>query len=136
MDDFEKIGILHEALGLLHITDDPIHQYYKIGDVLGSGKYGLVRKGISLRNSELIVAIKTINLKSVSSRYHILAQEILTMKRIDHPNIVKVLEIYKDTHKLHIVMEYVEGTELFDFIFKRNKLKESEASSIVKQIVQ
>jgi serine/threonine protein kinase len=58
------------------------------------------------------------------------------MKRVDHHSIVKVFEIYRDQEKIHIVMELLEGKELFDFIFQRERLKESEAATIIKQLVQ
>ena len=134
-EDEEKIlTILHEALEILNITDEPIDKYYDMGDVIGSGKYGLVRIAYSKLN--LKVAIKTIKLAGVTTKYHIIAQEILTLKRVDHPNIVKMHEIYRDKDKLYLVFEYVEGKELFDFIFDRNRLKESEAASIIKQLLQ
>jgi serine/threonine protein kinase len=135
MDEYEQLKILQDALKVLNITEEPIDKYYYIGDVIGSGKYGLVRQGVSTRNPDHFVAIKTINLTKLTTKYHILAQEILTLKRVNHPNIVKMYEFYRDLDKLHLVMEYVEGKELFDFIFQRNKLKESEASNIIKQLL-
>lgn len=135
-DDSEKLRILQEALKELNIIDEPVTNHYEIGDAIGSGKYGLVKEAVAIRNPDLKVAIKTINLGNISSKYHIIAQEILTMKRIDHPNIVKMYEIYREFDKLHLVMEYIEGKELFDFIFERNRLNESEAAYIVKQLLQ
>lgn len=135
MDEYEQLKILHDALKVLHITNEPIESYYDTGEVIGSGKYGLVKVAFSKRKPDLKVAIKTIKLSGVTTKYHIIAQEILTLKRVDHPNIVKLYEIYKDVDKLYLVMEYIEGKELFDFIFERNRLKESEAASIIKQLL-
>jgi len=136
IDDIHRKKVLHKALDVLNITKEPIDKHYIIGDVLGSGKYGLVKEGVSKRNTELHVAIKTINLSSVKDKFHIIAQEILIMKRVDHHSIVKVFEIYRDQEKIHIVMELLEGKELFDFLFQRDRLKESEAATIIKQLVQ
>jgi calcium-dependent protein kinase len=135
MDEYEQLQILHDALKVLHITNEPIDNYYDTGEVIGSGKYGLVRVAYSKRKADYKVAIKTIKLSGVTTKYHIIAQEILTLKRADHPNIVKLFEIYKDMDKLYLVMEYIEGKELFDFIFERNRLKESEAANIIKQLL-
>lgn len=90
---------------------------------------------MAIKTTNHQVAIKTINLNKIGNRYYIIAQEIMTMKRIDHPNIVKLYEIYRDDNKLYLVMEYVHGMELFDYIFE-NRMKESEAAEIIKQLVQ
>lgn len=63
-------------------------------------------------------------------------QEILSLKNWDHPNIVKIYEIFKDSKNLYIVMEFVEGKELFDYVVERHKLKESDAWNIVKQLLK
>lgn len=44
--------------------------------------------------------------------------------------------MYKDDEKLYLVMEYVEGMELFDFVTERFKLMESEACEIIEQLVK
>jgi calcium-dependent protein kinase len=35
---------------------------------------------------------------------------------MDHPNIIKLFEVYEDQKYLHIVMELCEGPALFDSI--------------------
>lgn len=44
------------------------------------------------------------------------------IKQADHPNLVKLFEIYEEEHYIHFVTEYIEGGELFDFLKERNKL--------------
>ena len=63
-------------------------------------------------------------------------QEILTLQRVDHPNIVKIYEIFKDEKYLYIVMEFVEGQELFDYIIEHFTVPEMEAASIINQILK
>jgi len=94
LDDSEAVKILRDALSVLNITEEPIEKFFKMGKVIGSGKFGLVREAYSRRKEDFKVAIKTINLQGVNSKYHIIWQEILTLKRVDHPNIVKLHEIY------------------------------------------
>lgn len=67
---------------------------------------------------------------------YIIAQEILTLKRVDHPSIVKLLEIYKDENRLYLVLEYIPGKELFDYIVDKSSLRESEASFIIQQLIK
>jgi calcium-dependent protein kinase len=80
--------------------------------------------------------VKTIKLDKMTTLFHSIVQEIVALKKCDHPSIVKIHEIYKDKKKLHIVLDFVEGQELLDYIIKHNKLKESEASMILKQLLK
>lgn len=130
------MDILRDAIGELGLTEEPITNYYTLDNIMGSGKYGVVRKGTSLKNPDFHVAIKVIDMAKLSSQFHSLIQEILTLKKIDHPNIVSIYEMFKDNDKLYLVLEYVEGQELFDFVTERFKLMESEACEIIGQLVK
>lgn len=63
-------------------------------------------------------------------------QEILTLKKCDHPNIVKIHDIFRDNKKLYIVMDFVEGKELLNYIIEQCKLKEAGACSVIKQLLK
>ena len=80
------------------------------------------------------ISCKIIQLEKIKSQFHSILQEILALKKIDHPNVVKLFEIYKDESKLYIVLECVEGQDLYEFVVIKRKLKESEASRIIKQL--
>ena len=136
IENAEKLNIIHTALEELDLTNEPVSKHYEFGNVLGAGKYGVVKESKSLKDEKYKVAIKIIKLHKLSSQYHSVIQEILALKKIDHPNVVNVLEIFKDESKLYIVMEYVEGQELFDFVVRKKKLLESEAAIIVQQLLK
>ena len=72
--------ILREAIGELDITEEPISKYYHMDKIIGSGKYGVVKRGVSIVNPEFKVAIKIIDMRKLSSQFHSLIQEILTLK--------------------------------------------------------
>ena len=52
----------------------------------------------------------------------------------DHPNIMKVFELYEDEHRFYIVTEYLEGGELFDHLIEHKCFDEKTACNIMKQI--
>ncbi len=54
-------------------------------------------------------------------------REIDILKLIRHPNIIQLFEIIETPKQLFLIMEFVSGGELFDYIVKKQKLKESEA---------
>lgn len=55
-----------------------------------------------------------------------IANEIEIIKKLDHPNIVKIFEEYEDSKYLYIVTELIKGGELFDELIERKKFSESD----------
>ena len=43
-------------------------------------------------------------------------EEVAILHSLDHPNIVKYYETYNDQKYIYLVMEYVNGTQLFEKI--------------------
>ena len=91
-----------------------INNFYTFEETLGEGSFGKVRRS-SKRETGEVVAIKTINKSMLDSDEIVnLELEIEILTQIDHPNIVKNWEIFDEPSKLHVVMELMEGGELFD----------------------
>lgn len=57
------------------------------------------------------------------------------MKLMNHPNIMHIYDVYEGEKELYLILEYVEGGELFDFLVNRGKLAPLEALAYFKQIV-
>ena len=55
---------------------------------------------------------------------------------LDHPNIVRLYEVFHDDRRYYLVTELCTGGELFDEITKRNSFSESDAANIIKQLLQ
>ena len=62
------------------------------------------------------VAIKVLDKHLLGEHIVQIVKEVEIMNRMDHPNIVKYFETYDDNKYLYLVMEYIEGEELFDKI--------------------
>jgi CRP-like cAMP-binding protein/serine/threonine protein phosphatase PrpC len=69
-----------------------------------------------------------------SKMKQLLQNEINVLKRLEHPNIVQLFHIEQTANLLYIVMEYMPGGELFDYIINRGVLTESEAARIALQV--
>jgi serine/threonine protein kinase len=66
-----------------------------------------------------------------------LVREINLMELLEHPNIVRLIETYETTDTLYLVMEYVEGLNLDEYLQKnKGKLTEGNARDIFRQIVK
>ena len=48
------------------------------------------------------------------------------MKQLDHPNITKILELFETEDYIFIILEYINGGNLFSFVKKRRKLSEKQ----------
>ena len=69
--------------------------------------------------------------KKVPRRF---AEELAILQSLDHPNIVRVLEVLGADDCFYVVMEHCEGGELFSIILQEGGLAESDCRNIVRQI--
>ena len=58
-------------------------------------------------------------------------QEMSVLRKLDHPNILKLYEVFEDSKKYYLVTEYCMGGELFEEIMKKVRFSEYEAADIV-----
>ena len=54
---------------------------------------------------------------------------------MDHPNVVKLIDVFEDERHWCLVMELMEGGELFDQILEKEVFSEAEARDATKAIV-
>lgn len=57
------------------------------------------------------------------------------MKLIEHPNIMRLYDVWENKGELYLVLEYIEGGELFDYLVSRRSLPEHEAVDYIQQIL-
>lgn len=62
--------------------------------------------------------------------------EVEILKSIDHPHVVKVFEFFEDEQRIYIVMEFLDGGELFDKIQENDYFTESNAKQIMKDLLE
>jgi len=64
----------------------------------------------------LQVAIKVLNKNKLKDHLEAIKEEVSILTKLDHPNIVKYYETYIDEKYIYLVMEYINGGELFEKI--------------------
>ena len=107
-----------------------------IKEKLGEGAFGSVRLGINKQTGEK-VAIKIYE-KSKLNRYQDkkrLEREIEILKKLKHPNIVQLYSVIETERQILLIMEYIKGQELFQYILIKKKLSEDEACFYFQQII-
>ncbi|NXV71880.1 NUAK2 kinase, partial [Atlantisia rogersi] len=83
------------------------------------------------------VAIKSIRkdkIKDEQDLVHI-RREIEIMSSLNHPHIIAVHEVFENSSKIVIVMEYASKGDLYDYISERQRLTEQEARHFFRQVV-
>ena len=88
---------------------------------LGKGKFGTVSL---VHNKKNFYAIKAISRKSVD-REKVLAKYFVNERKImlslDHPFIIKMVKSMKNEHFCFLLIEFINGTNLDQYLAKRNK---------------
>ena len=64
-----------------------------------------------------------------------LQNEIDILTHVDHPNIVRLFEVYEDLNSYSLVMDLMTGGELFDTILEKEVFTEKEAADTVRPII-
>jgi calcium-dependent protein kinase len=62
------------------------------------------------------------------------ASEVQILKKLDHPNIIKLYEVYETEKTIYLVTEVCDGGELFYLIVEKKFLSEAQAANIMRQI--
>ena len=126
--------ILSEDLDKTKFPLRIIEPYYKNIEKVGKGAFGIVYKAFEL-NSGRNVAIKQISINKNKDRNE-LFKEIDLLKNIHHTNIVEYYNYYKDEDNIYIVMEYLNGGTLKNYINEnKENITENDARIIIKQLL-
>lgn len=119
-------------------TPQPIVKigHYILGQTLGVGTFGKVKIG-EHQLTKHKVAVKILNRQKIKSLDVVgkIRREIQNLKLFRHPHIIKLYQVISTPTDIFMIMEYVSGGELFDYIVKNGKLKEHEARRFFQQII-
>ncbi|BHF72753.1 Calcium-activated potassium channel subunit alpha-1 [Sparganum proliferum] len=106
---------------------------YKLVRTIGKGNFAKVKLAIHMATG---VAIKIINKKGLDWAAHErLKREVQILQMLDHPNIVRLLEIIENDEVICLVQEYANGGEIFDYLVAHGKMREREARAKFRQLV-
>jgi len=114
----------------------PIEEDYDLGSEIGKGRFSHVLNCVNKHTGEQF-AVKVIakDVMELDER-ELLRTEIAIMKLVNHPHIIRMEAVYEDKEKIYIVMEKLEGGELFSRIVGRPTFSEPEAFKVIKPLVE
>ncbi|XP_026229459.1 PAS domain-containing serine/threonine-protein kinase isoform X2 [Anabas testudineus] len=146
----ERIGeachgeALRSTMDLEHsrACDGQFEEEYQPIKAVGKGAFGFVWKAVRRSDGQEVI-VKFINKARVVSDCWVddpmlgrVSQEISILTRVQHHNIVKVLEVFENGSYFQMVMEkHGECLDLFEFIDMQPRLDEPLASYIFRQLV-
>jgi serine/threonine protein kinase len=119
-------------------AEEELHRMYEILEVVGVGSTSSCHRCI-VRETGEARACKLIDKYTLEERFQgmldQLTVEIDALRQLrGHPNIIKLYDVFFAPNQIVIVMEYMQGGELFDYVVQKGTLTEEEASNIVRQV--
>ncbi|XP_066848641.1 myosin light chain kinase family member 4 isoform X4 [Anser cygnoides] len=114
-----------------------ISSYYNVNknEILGGGRFGQVHK-CEEKATGLKLAAKIIKARGAKEKDEV-KNEISVMNQLNHVNLIQLYDAFESKNDIVLVMEYVEGGELFDRIIDENcNLTEMDTISFIKQICE
>jgi len=112
-------------------------EIYEVGSQLGKGAFGEVFKvwPKGTNGEQEVFALKVLNKKKLLTddlANTLLRNEFHILMDAEHPNIVRMFDIFQDESSFYVVQELMSGGDLYQSITSGREFKESDVSSIIK----
>jgi len=133
---FDRGSVLGREFFLTKGKQD-VWEVFRREKQLGTGSFGTAYKAKHIKTGEERV-IKAVKKSRTALPLDEIEQEILIMRQIDHPNIVRLFEWYEDGNRIYLVLDYLKGGSLKDVVLQLNKkdergLKEAWIREVIQQ---
>lgn len=110
-----------------------IDQDYMLHAEIGAGHFGRVYE-CSLRVNGMFYACKQLDKKQIRDQQSV-CREVSIMRRLEHPNILRIIDVYETQNDAWIVTELCTGGDLLHHLMRRGgALSETAARVIMKQL--
>jgi serine/threonine protein kinase len=123
---------LKKAMGYANVFD-----FYECGQTLGKGQFGLVRLATHKRTKAQVAikVVKKANMKNIE--VYQMRREIEVLKMCQHKSIIKLVDVFENSDYYYVVLEYLAGKDMFEYIQKRNfSLPEERVKQLMFQLMQ
>jgi len=111
---------------------------YNLGELLGKGTFAKVYLATKIKNKTQF-AVKSIKKKllfKTANNMDCLIKGIRVLRYLNHPNIIKLYEIYESANHVHLVMEYIKGEDLFSHLKLKGVYSEKDSSLLIMQVLE
>lgn len=120
------------------LSTEKFSDKYKLSTkVLGEGAYGKVMLGETVHGQEKVAVKLMDKMQMKQSDAGKMHKEVNILKALNHPNVVRVFDFYDDDDYFKIVMEYVDGGELFEKLVKDDdQYTEKESRDVIHTLIR
>lgn len=112
-------------------------QKYDLKEVIGVGSTGTCHR-CNRKSDSKDFACKIIDKRQIEVKFTGLLDqfyvEIRVLTDLKHSNVIELVDVFETADRIFIVMEVMNGGELFDYVVEKGTLSETEASVIVRKI--
>ncbi|CAH8432621.1 Phosphorylase b kinase gamma catalytic chain, liver/testis isoform [Schistosoma haematobium] len=117
---------------------DSFYLKYEVRGVLGSGASSTVRRCIE-KDSKAEFAVKILDLNSGVDTSEVIRSECMRevtilRKVVDHPNIIRIHDVFEGDAYIFLVSEICQGGELFDYLTHNVIISEKRTRAIMRQL--
>jgi len=106
-----------------------------VGETIGTGHFAVVKlaRHVFTQKEVAVKVIDKIKLDEISKTH--LFQEVMCMKLVQHPNVVRLYEVIDTPNKLYLILEFADGGDMYDYLMKHvNGLNETLSRRYFQQI--
>mmetsp|Transcript_23500 Transcript_23500/g.41650 ORF Transcript_23500/g.41650 Transcript_23500/m.41650 type:complete len:492 (-) Transcript_23500:448-1923(-) len=121
------LNLLSKACILTNFDTD-----YELMGELGRGSFSVVMKGKDKVTKD-IVAVKLV--RKVSQGIEGCLKEITLMRRLSHESVISVMKVYDWEEHIAIILEYLAGGSMFDYIIRNKRLTETQAKAFITKLL-
>ncbi|KAM9294031.1 death-associated protein kinase 2-like [Gastrophryne carolinensis] len=117
-----------------------VEDLYELLEKLGSGHFGVVKKCKEKSTGNLFAGKFIKTRKSKGSRLGLdrdqVEREVFILQQLEHPNIMRLHDVFASKAETVLILELIRGGELFDFIAEKEALSEEDAIEFLEQILK
>ncbi|CAK81686.1 unnamed protein product (macronuclear) [Paramecium tetraurelia] len=119
----------------INLKNGQIENFYTFGDVLGVGAFGQVMKATQKQSGQ-VRALKTLAKKKIiNEEKEKMFAEVNILRKLDHPNIVRLFELFEDAKNYYLIIELIQGGSLIQKIQAQKTFSEAEAAYYMRQLI-
>ncbi|CAG5131090.1 unnamed protein product, partial [Candidula unifasciata] len=104
--------------------------------VIGEGSYGMVFKCLHKASGQMVAVKKVLEIETDETVRKIAAREIRMLRLLQHENLVKLIEVFREQRELHLVFEFVDHTLLDELDRCTKGLEEDMCRKMLWQVLK
>lgn len=115
---------------LCNITD-----FYTLGETIGTGSFGTVCSAVD-KLTNVRRAVKIVHRTSNQKEREFVHREMSVLLTISHPNIVRTYDIFDERHRILVVMAFISGGDMFEYMIQKGQVDERTVKHAMWQVMQ